>query len=333
MLNPEIKTLLLSARPFQYLEPHELDMLINFSKIITYADKTVLMQQGKISDGMYVIIEGKALIVANSLGKNAVNLAILNDGNFFGEVSLIEKSPATGSVIAEGQLKCFHITAAYFDMLALFFPETRYKITKAITEEICDRLVILHDKIIEFMKEANMASYSIFGKIIKSFIPPEPTAFEAEKITPKQIQALPFFKLYGMDEFVELIKHCDLIRTASNCPLINEGDLDTPYFIIIRGAVEASMTKHNKVAKISVLGPQSLFGSASYVIGIPSIINYSTCEKTVLLKITSQNLSLLQKNNLTIWYKLVESICKSFVALERSTAKLYIRLNSESYNR
>jgi len=333
MLNPEIKKLLLAASPFRYLQPQELETLIAHSKILSFKNQETLIQQGKISHGMYIIIEGKALVIVKALGKNAMTFATLEEGNFIGETSLIEKIPATASVVAEGPLQCIQITTTYFDMLSSFFPETKYKITKAITEEICDRLIQLHQKISVLMNHSNMTQISLLSEIIKTFTHPEPISYEDAHIGYNQLRHLPFFELFSTEEYDQLLAMAKLVQAKKNCTLIKEGERDAPYFVVLWGAAQASIIQHNKIAKIMVLGPMSFFGSPSYVNGSPSIITYSSFERVTLLKISTENLIFLQKNNIQLWYKIIDLICRSFVTLDRSMAKLYVRLNNELYNR
>ncbi len=119
---------------------------------------------------------------------------------------------------------------------------------------------------------------------------------------------------------------------AKQCTLLQENEKNLSCYIVLRGAVQSSIIQDNKFAKLSVLGATNLF--CNKIDDIPiSIINYTTCERAVLLKISDANLTMLQNNNKELWYKMSEQICKSFAALESAAEKLDIRLNSELYNR
>jgi len=333
MLSPDIKKTLLTTRPFKYLDQDELDRLIAYCQMIHFSNGDVLLHQGKKGEGMYIFIEGTALVTAKILGKEILNLAILSEGNFVGEVSLIEKCPCISSVLANSQLLCLLLSASYFDMLGLFFPETRFKISKAIIEEICERLRVSYNHLTTFMTQSNMVTASLFSEVIKTFTKPSITHFEDVQINMQQLQHSEFFSGFSKEEYDQIIQHSTLLNTPNDCVLIKENDDDKSYYVILRGAVSLSIIHQSKAAKLAVLGPMKMFGNLSDICEHTSYIRYTTCERAILLKISPDNLSYLKNNQAKLWYKLFNFICKSFVALESSANKLLIRLKSELYNR
>jgi CRP/FNR family cyclic AMP-dependent transcriptional regulator len=333
MLGPNIKNALHRARPFQYLESSELGMIIAYCKIVTFAPNEALYVQGGKSEGMYIILDGEATVTMKILGREAINLATLTEGNFVGEVSLIDKSQSPAAVIAKTPLECLLISTTYFDMLSLFYPETRYKITRAILEGVCERIEYLREEIATLMSYAHMIEKSVFSEVINSFTRPEPITFEQVDIDPQHLRTLPFFGGLSEDEYNSLLTYTDLIRAAHNCAIIKEGEKESPFYLVVRGAVQSSITQDNMVAKLSVLGPESIFGASTYVNKLPGFVTYKTCERAILMKISFSDLELMQKDDITLWYKIMDAICKSFVEIERAADKLLMRLNSELYNR
>src|SRR5262249_18463657 len=156
--------ILLASRPLKYLDAVELEKLLLYCKIASFPSGETFLYQGKKNDGMYIIISGNAHVSVKVLGKKIIELANLEQGNFIGEVALIQKELSTASVRANGPLECLIITTNYFDILSLFFPEIRYKIIKAITEEVCFRSNNLHKMITSFMSHSEMTKKSVFGK-------------------------------------------------------------------------------------------------------------------------------------------------------------------------
>lgn len=326
-MDPELKNILLMTNPFKYLVIDEIDMLVKYSKMVTFADGEVLLRQGKKCDRMYIIIKGKAIVTARILGKDFITFATIEDGNFIGEVNLIEKIPCIASVIANGEMECLQLTATYFDMLYLFFPEIHYKITKAITEEVVLRIKHLYDKITEYIKKSPMEESTL-----KSTLKLEAIHFKDVQIDEHGLRCSNFFNYFNQSEYDELLSAMILIKAESHATIINKDDENTPYFLVLRGAVQSSIIANHVTAKLSVLGPMSFFGSISLIDNSPSIITYTTCERCVLLAIKPAQMLRLQ-NNIQLWHKLYYAICMSFIAIERAADKLLIRLNSESYNR
>jgi CRP/FNR family cyclic AMP-dependent transcriptional regulator len=333
MLSSEFNETLKSSQPFRHLESHELNRLMTYCEVVTFSDGETIIQQGKLSKGMYIILEGNALVTAKVLGRDTLKLATMTRGSFIGEVSMIEKALCTITVIANEQVKCLLVSSNYFDMLTLFFPEIRYKISKAITEEVCHRIKDTRTKITELISNIDMTTLSLFNEVIQSLTKPTNINFDDARINLKHLKNQSFFNLLNENEYEELLKESTLIDCPPQCSLIKEHDENTSYFIVLRGAVLSSINKNKKTAKLSVLSPVSLLCSLSHIDGAPAVINYSTCEHALLLKITPSHLNHIQKENIQLWYKIYDFICTSFLSLERSTSKLYIRLNSELYNR
>ena len=332
MLETEIKKALMTVKPFQYLEPGELEMLMSYCKLVTFTDGQTVFQQGKASEGMLAIISGSALVSVKTLGEEAMHLAVLERGDFVGEINLIEKGPCTASVYAKGELVCLLVTTTYFEMLGLSFPEIKFKISRALTETICTRLIDLHKKITDIMEKSDIATMSLFNNVLTSLIKPSKISMEDAHINLELLKTFTPFKLFTEEDLTELIKHTDFISAEKNCTLIKENEMTPCFFMVLRGAVSSNIVKDHKVAKLSILGPMAFFGSISYIDGLSSIITYRSCERVILLRLSTENLALLQKNNIALWYKIYDLICDSFVILERSADKLQIRLNSELYN-
>lgn len=64
-------------------------------------DGEVLFREGEVGDEMYLIKSGKIKIV-QKIGDEMKVLAVLSEGDFFGEMALIDGSPRSATAIAEG---------------------------------------------------------------------------------------------------------------------------------------------------------------------------------------------------------------------------------------
>ena len=70
----------------------------------------VILREGDSSKDMYIIQVGKVKIVKKMAG-NDIELATLEKGDFFGEMSLLESEPRTASIIAESPCNVLVIQA------------------------------------------------------------------------------------------------------------------------------------------------------------------------------------------------------------------------------
>jgi CRP/FNR family transcriptional regulator, cyclic AMP receptor protein len=334
MLADKVKNALTETALNQFLGPDELDKLLAYVPIVPFSHGDVILQQRQYSSGIYIIIEGIVSVTAKTLEFEKANIATLSKGDFIGEISMLLGEPATASIVANGDVRCLFISNVYLEFLSSFYPDTKYKILLAIAHQICNRLINIHGQINAFLEKLNMTTQGILGKVFTSLNKLASLSYEEANFNKEILRSAHLFTLFDNDEYEQLLKHAELLRADKNCVLIKEKDKKSDCYIIIRGGVQSSLIHANKVAKLSVLGPATLFCSISSVDkASPSTINFSTCENTILLKLTEAKLAELQQNHKILWAKIFNLICKSLIALERSMQKLNIRLNIELYNR
>ena len=96
----EIKLKLLKkAEVFSYL--HD-DYLKRFAKIASYRgydkDKIILRENDTKDPSIFLIAKGQVKVFVSGIDGTEIVLAILNEGDFFGEMSLIDEEPRSASV-------------------------------------------------------------------------------------------------------------------------------------------------------------------------------------------------------------------------------------------
>ncbi|ASQ46559.1 cyclic nucleotide-binding domain-containing protein [Legionella clemsonensis] len=321
-----------TSRLGQYLNQQELEILIRHSKIVSFLPGEVILKQGKHTNGIYIIVEGQVAITARVMGQGVTNIETLGAGCFVGEICFIEKVPCPTSVIASVQVKCLFINDTYFELLSAYYPEIKYKILDTLSLQVCGRLKRVHDKVTEYITNSDMVSLSFFGKVAYTFNQPKVIALEEEN--KEKLMKIPPLTLFSKDELHEMFKRMELIEASKNCKLIYQGKQQPICYIVIKGAVQSSIVHDNKQAKLSVIGPETLFAGVACIDNDSSYtVTFLTCEQALLLKISDTALKYFQENHPQLWYKLFGLICASLVALEKSIDKLDIRLHIETYNR
>lgn len=92
----EIDTILLNIPIFQDLNNSELKTIKRILHQREYKKNEVIFNQGDIGLGMYIIVRGTVDIVCDP-GRHI--LAELHDGDFFGELALIDESPRSATAV------------------------------------------------------------------------------------------------------------------------------------------------------------------------------------------------------------------------------------------
>lgn len=73
-----------------------------------YADGSVIVREGEIGDCMYVVQSG-AVEVVQGAGEAEQRLAVLEAGDFFGEMAVFEKEVRSATVRAHGEARVLKV--------------------------------------------------------------------------------------------------------------------------------------------------------------------------------------------------------------------------------
>jgi len=95
---------------FSGLPRESLEMLAAAAVEIDFPEGRYIVQQGMVGSGLLVIVSGSVRVVR---GDDV--LATLGPGDFFGELSVLDQSPRSASVIAQQPTTCLGI--ASWDLL------------------------------------------------------------------------------------------------------------------------------------------------------------------------------------------------------------------------
>lgn len=103
------RTLTLKAVPFfTQLSDRELDVVRAVSVEKSYPRSAVVLTEGEMGDSLYMIQSGKVKVFIGDEDGREIILKILSPGDFFGEMSMIDKQPRSASVTTL-EASTFHI--------------------------------------------------------------------------------------------------------------------------------------------------------------------------------------------------------------------------------
>ena len=324
---------LMTSKLNSFLSLQELELLFKHSKIASFPPGDTLLHQGEKTNGIYIIIEGIVLVIAQIMGRGVTDLEKLSPGDFITPIGFIEHCPCPTSFIASTTTTCLIIPYSYFKLLSIDYPLTQYKILQVIAEQIYKQLKIIHGTVTAFISDSDMTSLSFFDRVIYSLNQPKKIHF-SDCANNVRLQNLYLFNSFSKEEMDILCKQFVTLDTPKNCKLISEGEKNISCYLVIYGAIQSCVMQNNKLAKLSVIGPGRLLASTGCI--APESIfqfTYSTCEHSILCKLTESSLLLIKENEPELWYKLFNLICGSLEALKKSMDKLNIRLHIENYNR
>ncbi len=107
----------------------------------TYSNGEVIIKEGDIGNSFFQIMEGNAGVYVNYGKEDQVKLTVLNKGQYFGEMAVIEAYPRSSTVVAEGSASVIEIPGSE---LNTYFKDNPDKIIELI-KHIGNRLRALTD--------------------------------------------------------------------------------------------------------------------------------------------------------------------------------------------
>jgi cAMP-dependent protein kinase regulator len=134
---------LLSTNPlFTVLSPRDRESIRLRFRFLEAEAGSVLLQQGKLCDGLLILLAGKAEVVREH-GDKLVQLAMLKTGDLCGEMSLVTQSPAIGSLRAITKCLMLELPAPAFLTIVNARPEAMAFIQQVIDQRRAQAKAIL----------------------------------------------------------------------------------------------------------------------------------------------------------------------------------------------
>jgi CRP/FNR family cyclic AMP-dependent transcriptional regulator len=115
------------------------------SKAVTkrYPRNTTIINEGDISDSLYIILSGRVRVYLSDMDGKEVILNDQGPGEFFGEMALLDSAPRSASVVTTEKTELSIISKTDFEEFVLQHPQTLLKILqgsirrlRALTENV-----------------------------------------------------------------------------------------------------------------------------------------------------------------------------------------------------
>jgi len=135
---------------FAELNRDELQTLLHQSSREHFAAGAKIISFGDEGYCMYVILRGSARVTVPS-PEGEVELAVLNAGDFFGEVALVDDGPRTADVTALEDCELLCITRMTLGVLAGLQPGAAIHLLASIGRALVSRLRVGHRKYMDLL--------------------------------------------------------------------------------------------------------------------------------------------------------------------------------------
>jgi CRP/FNR family cyclic AMP-dependent transcriptional regulator len=124
----------------------ELSELILLGKTVTFEPYTNVVIEGEASWGMYFIMKGQVgIFKVNRLSGNVYDVGQLQEGSFFGEMSLVDSQPRSATVQSLTDCRLFLIDKAGFQKMVNSSTELKLRFLDSCIQQLVGRLRSLND--------------------------------------------------------------------------------------------------------------------------------------------------------------------------------------------
>jgi len=100
---------------FSALSPDELETLSRHVLLRSYRKNTIIVEEGDRADAMYIVESGQVKVFLSDEAGKEIVLNILEPGQYFGELALVDDQPRSASVITTQPSKLMMIARADFE--------------------------------------------------------------------------------------------------------------------------------------------------------------------------------------------------------------------------
>ncbi|MFL5679117.1 MAG: cyclic nucleotide-binding domain-containing protein [Chloroflexota bacterium] len=116
---------------FRGLDPRHVATVADVATEVEFPAGRVIARQGEVGTGFFIVVDGRVRVV-----RDAQTLAELGPGEFFGELSVLDRQPRVAQVVAEEPTTCLALASWDFERVLLEQPA----LTLAILRELAGRL-------------------------------------------------------------------------------------------------------------------------------------------------------------------------------------------------
>jgi len=136
---------------FESLVPEHLKLIGGIVEEIQFTPSTVIFKDGDAADRFFFIVSGKVRISKQIPGVGEEALAILESGDYFGEMALIDDSPRSADAITNTTVVVGSIARATFEDLLFMNKDLAYDMLWTFVRTLSTRLRETNEKMRAFL--------------------------------------------------------------------------------------------------------------------------------------------------------------------------------------
>ena len=186
-LTPAVSTLLLRNVPMFSLLPG--DQLLLLTQVVLrkpYPKNSTVMATGDPADALYIVISGRLKVMMSDKKRREIILAILSQGEFFGEMGLIDQAPRSATVTTIEPCELLTITRLDFTKCL----QGNFDLTMNVIRGLVKRLREADKKI------GSLALLDVCGRVARLLLDMAETV-DGQKVVTKKLPKKQIAKMIG----------------------------------------------------------------------------------------------------------------------------------------
>ena len=184
---PVASPLLLRNVPlFSLLPGAQLVLLTSVLLRKAYPKNSAVVVAGDPADALYIVISGRLKVMMSDKEGREVILAILNQGDFFGEMGLIDQAPRSANVVAIEPCELLTITRADFTKCL----QKNFELTMNVIRGLVKRLREADKKI------GSLALMDVYGRVARLLLEMAETV-DGQKVVTGKLPKQQIAKMIG----------------------------------------------------------------------------------------------------------------------------------------
>ena len=152
--------------------------IAELATIRSFPRNTIIISEGDDSDSMYVVLSGKVKVYLSDDEGKEIIINILKDGDYFGELALLDESPRSASVMTQEDSKLAVLSKTAFEDCLKTNPSIALEVIKGLSA----RLRNLTDNV------KSLALMDVYGRVARTLLDMSETHDGVQVITQKLTQ-------------------------------------------------------------------------------------------------------------------------------------------------
>jgi CRP/FNR family cyclic AMP-dependent transcriptional regulator len=184
---PAVSPLLLRNVPMFSLLP--VDQLLLLTQVVLrkpYPKNSTVITAGDPADALYIVISGRLKVMMSDNEGREVILAILHQGEFFGEMGLIDQAPRSATVVTMESCELLTITRTDFTRCL----QKNFDLTMNVIRGLVKRLREADKKI------GSLALMDVYGRVARLLLEMAETV-DGQKVVTKKLPKQQIAKMIG----------------------------------------------------------------------------------------------------------------------------------------